>query len=107
MDPYRSLPEADAKMLARLELEDAIATFDEALLRLARESRSATALELPSIREHQRRVAKHKAVLVRKLADDSFYIPRAERAGASREAEALFLKHQIRALKKELGRPTD
>ena len=79
MDPYRSLCEADAKMLLKLELQDAIADTDDAIARLVSESRRATGSERFAILERQRGLIASKAALVGELAADRFYVPRAAR----------------------------
>jgi hypothetical protein len=84
VDPYRSLCEADAKLLLRLELEDVIAMADVELARLRQDLRRAVSPKVRSeIVQEQRGLIESKAVLVRKLADDTFYVPRANRSKPS------------------------
>jgi hypothetical protein len=80
MDPYRSLCESDAKMLVTLEMEDMIARADAQLVSLRQDLRRAvTPKERAEIIAAQREMSECKALLVRQLATDSFYIPRALR----------------------------
>lgn len=80
MDPYRDMHEADAKMLVTLEMEDMIARADAEIVSLRHDLRHAvTPKEIAEIVEARREMVACKAALVRKLATDSFYIPRALR----------------------------